>query len=158
MLEPLLGCRHPVGQPLDGCRGWGAVVAVWLVLPHPPKPPQEELGLGPTNRVTCKWQHDSSSHICHSHPFTGHQPLSGLYLGEGTKSVWGVSSITAHENQEIIDCSKKGAPRGQGEGVGSGFSFLIPLWLFSVCTRRVSSLNLMQLYSQQIEERRERAI
>lgn len=47
-------------------------------------------------------------------------------------------------------------PQVEGLGVGMGVSFL--LQLFSVCTRSVPSLNLMQLYSQQIEERREKAI
>ena len=46
----------------------------------------------------------------------------------------------------------------EGEGSGMGFFFLLRLRLLSVCTRSVSSLNLMQLYSQQIEERREKAI
>lgn len=48
-------------------------------------------------------------------------------------------------------------PQVEGLGLGMGVSFLL-LQLFSVCTRSVPSLNLMQLYSQQIEERRGKAI
>lgn len=45
-------------------------------------------------------------------------------------------------------------------GVRDGISFFLSYssLVVCVCTRCVSSLNLMQLYSQQIEERREKAI
>ena len=59
--------------------------------------------------------------------------------------------------KQKIECSREGGPQVEGLGLRMGVSFLL-LLKFSVCTRSVPSLNLLQLYSQQIEERRGKAI
>lgn len=86
-----------------------------------------------------------------------HWPPVSLWPTEGTSSVWGISSITCPQETES-NATERG-PEVQGEGFRRVFFFLsYSSLVVSVCVRRVSSLHLMQLYSQQIEERREKAI
>ena len=88
-------------------------------------------------------------------------PSASCQLLSGQRKVQitcrGLVLSPAHKNQKKIECSREGGPQVEGLGLRMGVSFLL-LLKFSVCTRSVPSLNLLQLYSQQIEERRGKAI